>query len=257
MDQLGAMAFQSPGSPHIRQRLGHPPPSHQASTALSPSCSAEVYQEALREHAYELGIDLDNEPHFSWIAEESLVAPLPEGWVQIKQEDGEFAGSLYYYHEDSGASQWEHPEDEHYRDIYRREKEKLKPKAAPFSAWGEPNAAATGSPTASSAAWQHEEAQEQMAHLQKKLQLAYDEVESKSKAVQALRLDVTSKDDDLVRARWKLRSLNSMRAGVSSSILEVCAVTSPPHRAAGVTSTSFEIMSSSAKQLLRCAMIQQ
>ena len=29
----------------------------------------------------ELGINLDEDPEFYWIAEESLVAPLPEGWV--------------------------------------------------------------------------------------------------------------------------------------------------------------------------------
>jgi hypothetical protein len=40
-----------------------------------------VYQQALREHAVELGINLDEDPEFYWIAEESLVAPLPEGWV--------------------------------------------------------------------------------------------------------------------------------------------------------------------------------
>ena len=53
----------------------------------------------VQEHARELGIDLDAEPDFAWIAEESLVAPLPEGWIQVKQEVGEYAGSLYYYNE--------------------------------------------------------------------------------------------------------------------------------------------------------------
>lgn len=53
----------------------------------------------LSEHARELGIDLDAEPSFTWIAEESLVAPLPGGWIQVKQEEGEYAGSLYYYNE--------------------------------------------------------------------------------------------------------------------------------------------------------------
>jgi hypothetical protein len=169
-----------------------------------------VYQEALREHAYELGIDLDHEPHFSWIAEESLVAPLSDGWVQIKQEDGEFAGSLYYYHEESGASQWEHPLDEYYRDIYRTEKQKLVPAeasataAAPFCAWGESSPAAPASPTPSGS-WRHEEARqvaaEQVARLERRLLVANDELDANSKALQAIRLEATTKDDDLARAK--------------------------------------------------------
>ena len=33
---------------------------------------------------------------------------LPPGWVAYEQEDG----NMYYYHEDSGAVQWQHPSEE-------------------------------------------------------------------------------------------------------------------------------------------------
>lgn len=103
----------------------------------APSCSPDVFEKALFEHAYELGIDLNQEPHYRWIAEESLVAPLSDGWVQLKQEEGEHAGSLYYYNEVSGESQWEHPMDFHYRAVYAAEKEKE-------SQWEEPLAGSPG-----------------------------------------------------------------------------------------------------------------
>jgi hypothetical protein len=45
-------------------RIGHPTKSN---------TSPDVFEQALREHAYELGIDFDEEPQFKWIAE---VGPL-------------------------------------------------------------------------------------------------------------------------------------------------------------------------------------
>ena len=46
----------------------------------------ELFKQALREHAYEMGIDPDAEEEFMWIVEESLLAPLSDGWVQLRQE---------------------------------------------------------------------------------------------------------------------------------------------------------------------------
>jgi len=82
----------------------------------------KVYQQALQEHAIELGINLEEDPEFKWIVEKSLVAPLPEGWVQLKEIEGDYAGSLYYYHEESGQTQWEHPSDQFYRMQYEQQK---------------------------------------------------------------------------------------------------------------------------------------
>jgi len=53
-----------------------------------------VYQQALREHAVELGINLDEDPEFYWIAEESLVAPLPEGWVNLSKLSLEYTVTI-------------------------------------------------------------------------------------------------------------------------------------------------------------------
>lgn len=139
---------------------------------LSPSCTAEVYEQAMREHAYELGIDIDNEAEFRWIAEESLVAPLTDGWIQIKQEDGEYAGSLYYYNEVTGASQWEHPSDDYYRAVYAREKRKqigVVPQRAAWNQEAEP-----------AVTWQAEELQAKVLRLERRLKVVSEEAEAKA-----------------------------------------------------------------------------
>jgi hypothetical protein len=148
--QYMEMAFQSPsgwgGAEHQHHTAyptpSQPPPQHgyNAVHGLSPNtCTPDVYKQALREHAYELGIDPDAEPEYMWIAEESLIAPLTDGWTQIKQEDGEYAGSLYYFNENTGISQWEHPLDAHYRSVFQREKQKAAagaPRQPLRAAWG-------------------------------------------------------------------------------------------------------------------------
>ena len=95
--QLASLAF---GSPEAGVQ-GRP------KVDVSSPVQGDVYEQALHEHARELGFDLEYEPEYKWIAEESLVAPLNDGWTQIKQEHGDFSGSLYYYNEISGESQWE------------------------------------------------------------------------------------------------------------------------------------------------------
>mmetsp|Transcript_34066 Transcript_34066/g.40067 ORF Transcript_34066/g.40067 Transcript_34066/m.40067 type:complete len:668 (+) Transcript_34066:232-2235(+) len=95
----------------------------------------KVYQQALQEHAIELGINLEEDPEFKWIVEKSLVAPLPEGWVQLKEIEGDYAGSLYYYHEESGQTQWEHPSDQFYRMQYEQQKEAKLSTPQRGSAW--------------------------------------------------------------------------------------------------------------------------
>jgi hypothetical protein len=48
-----------------------PAPSEESSVCGDMACSQEIFEQALREHAFELGIDLDVEPQFRWIAEVS------------------------------------------------------------------------------------------------------------------------------------------------------------------------------------------
>ncbi|CAM9134292.1 unnamed protein product, partial [Choristocarpus tenellus] len=57
---------------------------------------ANLFKEGIREHAAILGMTLPEDEQFLWVAEESLLAPLPEGWVQLREED---SGHPYYYNE--------------------------------------------------------------------------------------------------------------------------------------------------------------
>ncbi|CAM9700612.1 unnamed protein product [Pylaiella littoralis] len=83
------------------------------------SVPANVFKQGVREHALMLGMLLPADENFLWIAEESLLAPLPEGWVQLKDEQ---SGHPYYYNQTSGESSWEHPRDGFYKEIYRQKK---------------------------------------------------------------------------------------------------------------------------------------
>ena len=86
----------------------------------------ELLDQAAKEHARYLGIDPVKHEKFMWIARESMMAPPPEGWQMTKTEDG----TPFFHHTESGRSQWEHPEDEKYRqmfqDLLRRESENTK-----------------------------------------------------------------------------------------------------------------------------------
>jgi hypothetical protein len=87
---------------------------------LVESVDPELFQAGIKEHARHLGIDLEHESEFLWIARESLVAPIPEGWHQHVTANG----IPYYYNEQSGESRWDHPCDDQYRQLYRDMKAK-------------------------------------------------------------------------------------------------------------------------------------
>ena len=75
-------------------------------------------QRAIEEHAKYLGMDLIVDKEFLWIAHQSLLAPLPPDWEQFESPDGEF----YYFHKPSNESSWIHPRDDHYREMFKKEK---------------------------------------------------------------------------------------------------------------------------------------
>ena len=60
----------------------------------------------------------------TYIAKESLLAPVPEGWEE--QEDN---GDPFYLQIATGKTQWEHPEDEKYRLKFKKELEKANVKS--------------------------------------------------------------------------------------------------------------------------------
>lgn len=55
-----------------------------------------------------------------WIAKEGLKAPLPEPWKPCKTAKKE----IYYFNFQTGESIWEHPCDQHYKQVYMEEKAK-------------------------------------------------------------------------------------------------------------------------------------
>lgn len=83
---------------------------------------SKLMNDGVREHAMLLGMDPETESDFLWIAKESLLAPVPSGWVLGTAS----TGVLYYYNETTGDSRWDHPRDEEYRQLYKSlKKQKL------------------------------------------------------------------------------------------------------------------------------------
>ncbi|NWZ72647.1 CE164 protein, partial [Acrocephalus arundinaceus] len=69
-----------------------------------------------------IGIDPDKESELLWLARECLVTPLPPEWKACQDIGG---GDIYYFNFENGLSMWEHPCDEHYRQLVIQEREKL------------------------------------------------------------------------------------------------------------------------------------
>ena len=61
-----------------------------------------------------------------WIAKEGFLAPVPEPWKQCVTEQDE----PYYFNTVTRTASWDHPSDEHYRNLYVEEKKKLIEKKA-------------------------------------------------------------------------------------------------------------------------------
>lgn len=87
-------------------------------SVASESWSPSLLLDAIYEQAEMLGIEDVEE--YGWIAARSVLAELPSGWVQYKDE----CDRLYYLHE-SGESRWDHPCDQIYRDLYRSKRADL------------------------------------------------------------------------------------------------------------------------------------
>nr|XP_025037556.1 centrosomal protein of 164 kDa isoform X3 [Pelodiscus sinensis] len=75
----------------------------------------------IQEFAREIGIDPETEPGLMWLAREGIVAPLPPEWKPCQ----DITGDIYYFNFANGQSTWDHPCDEHYRELVVQEREKL------------------------------------------------------------------------------------------------------------------------------------
>uniref|UniRef100_A0A7M4DW65 Centrosomal protein of 164 kDa n=1 Tax=Crocodylus porosus TaxID=8502 RepID=A0A7M4DW65_CROPO len=73
------------------------------------------------DYARGIGIDPEKEPELIWLAKEGIVAPLPPEWKPCQ----DITGEIYYFNFANGQSTWDHPCDEHYRELVIQEREKL------------------------------------------------------------------------------------------------------------------------------------
>ncbi|XP_062053085.1 centrosomal protein of 164 kDa isoform X7 [Lepus europaeus] len=78
-------------------------------------------EKEILEFAKEIGIDPTKEPELMWLAREGIVAPLPMEWKPCQ----DITGDIYYFNFANGQSTWDHPCDEHYRNLVIQERGKL------------------------------------------------------------------------------------------------------------------------------------
>ncbi|XP_057301369.1 centrosomal protein of 164 kDa-like isoform X2 [Hydractinia symbiolongicarpus] len=79
-------------------------------------------EEEIFEYAQVIGINPYKEPELLYIARQGIVAPLPPDWKPCQDPSGE----IYYFNFSTGDSVWDHPCDEHFRDMVTQEREMLK-----------------------------------------------------------------------------------------------------------------------------------
>jgi hypothetical protein len=69
----------------------------------------------VRAYAEYLGMDLDTHPELTFLAKHAMDAKLPSEWNAHYDADGE----EYFHNMVTGVSQYEHPLDEAFSDLYR------------------------------------------------------------------------------------------------------------------------------------------
>ncbi|XP_076832522.1 uncharacterized protein LOC143477686 [Brachyhypopomus gauderio] len=77
-------------------------------------------EQDIHDFARQIGIDPEREPELLWLAREVAVAPLPPEWKPCQDVTGE----VYYFNFSTGQSTWDHPCDEHYRQLVTQERER-------------------------------------------------------------------------------------------------------------------------------------
>ena len=108
-----------------RPRVSSFPPAPRPETD-SPRPPSRRPRPEIVDYAKWLGMDMEVDKHLLWVARQGLKAPLPKDWKPCKSPEGE----IYYFNFSTGESVWDHPCDDHYRNMYQEEKKK-NPKPAP------------------------------------------------------------------------------------------------------------------------------
>lgn len=128
-----------------------------ASVRLMEATDPELFNAGVLEHACRLGMDPQRDQEFMWIARESLVAFLPEGWYHVSATE---TGEPYYYNEISGESRWDHPCDDQFRRMFNDLKQRKYDRQYENSDSNAPTASYFGSETSRSTYQAWHEAQE-------------------------------------------------------------------------------------------------
>uniref|UniRef100_A0A7S2PFW9 Kinesin-like protein n=1 Tax=Leptocylindrus danicus TaxID=163516 RepID=A0A7S2PFW9_9STRA len=85
---------------------------------LEATLPPDLFRQGVMEQAECLGMNPEVDSELLWIAERSLLAPLPPNWAQLTTDSNQ----IYYYNSATGESDWNHPSDEAYRQLYLRKK---------------------------------------------------------------------------------------------------------------------------------------
>ena len=75
----------------------------------------------LVEFATYLGMNTNEDDELMWISRYGLTTPLPDGWKPIREIE---TGEVYYFNFQTGESIWDHPLDEKFKTLYKRESQK-------------------------------------------------------------------------------------------------------------------------------------
>lgn len=132
-------------SPRSYETFEPLPTQHQDESALMEAADPELFHAGVEEHARRLGIDPERERDFLWLARESLVAPLPDGWFHATASE---SGAPYYYNEHTGESRWDHPCDDQFRQIFRELKLQEQQQTRRYDHYGGPAPIASASRSA-------------------------------------------------------------------------------------------------------------
>eukprot|EP00930_Biecheleria_cincta_P011093 TRINITY_DN1135_c0_g1_i1.p1 TRINITY_DN1135_c0_g1~~TRINITY_DN1135_c0_g1_i1.p1 ORF type:complete len:186 (+),score=47.84 TRINITY_DN1135_c0_g1_i1:50-559(+) len=87
----------------------------------------EPSQDQVEEYAAWLGLDLEQDADLLWIARTGLKALPPAPWKACQSESGD----IFYFNFETGESMWEHPCDEHIKQLHREVKARKDGQFAP------------------------------------------------------------------------------------------------------------------------------
>ena len=73
----------------------------------------------LRDYAQWIGMDVAQDGPLAWISREGLQAPVLSPWRSCKTDSDE----IYFFNFSNGDSSWDHPLDDHIRDLLAHEKQ--------------------------------------------------------------------------------------------------------------------------------------